>query len=89
MIHSFTVLKLLWHFCEADFPGANLTSEANRRTWVQQQVEYIQMNYLDGINVDFEETIAKSNQVERDGLSLLMWELYGVLKKLNPLYQVS
>ena len=73
----------------ADFPGANLTSAANRHTWVQAQVQYIQTNHLDGINVDFEEEIAKTNQAERDGLSLLMWELYGALKTGNLLYQVN
>ena len=73
----------------AYFSGANLTSAAIRHTWVQAQVQYIQTNFLDGINVDFEEEIAKTNQAERDGLTLLMWELYGALKTKSLLYQVN
>ena len=54
-----------------------------------QQVELIRKNNYDGINVDFEAPISKNNQTVRDGLSLLMWELYESLKAINPHYQVK
>ncbi len=40
----------------------------------------LQENHLDGVNVDFEEAIGKRSISERDGLSLLMWELYKAVK---------
>ena len=72
-----------------DFPVGNLTNEFDRDRWVQQQVDLIKTYSYDGINVDFEAPISRDNQTVRDGLSLLMWELYTSLKAINPHYQVS
>ena len=73
----------------ADFPVANLTSETDRHRWVRQQLDFIQTNNLDGINIDFETPIERWERSERDGLSLIVWEMYKALKSISPYYQVN
>ncbi|CAH1777543.1 unnamed protein product [Owenia fusiformis] len=73
----------------ANIPKSNLTSPVLREAWIQKEIKYIQDNYLDGVNVDFEDAIEKDDDKTRDGLTALMKGLYNGLKHLNQNYQVT
>ena len=62
---------------------ANLTSESDRHRWVKKELDFILKNNLDGINIDIEAPIAKRDQGERDGLSLIVWEMYTRFEKFK------
>ena len=59
----------------ADFNKGNLTNPADRHRWVLEQVNYIENNFLDGINVDYEKGISKDQPKLRDALTSLVKEL--------------
>ena len=63
------------HFIAADIPAANLTVPSDRKLWIAKQVKDAQANFYDGINVDFEAVIKKTDIAGRAGLSALMKEL--------------
>ena len=56
---------------------------------MRQQLDFIQTNNLGGINIDFETPIERWERSERDGLSLIVWEMYKALKSISPYYQVN
>ena len=46
-------------------------------------------NFLDGVNVDFEEGISDKEAPERQGLTLLVKELNEAAKRVSPYTQVT
>ncbi|XP_064634257.1 di-N-acetylchitobiase-like [Lineus longissimus] len=72
-----------------NFPIANLTNLTNRTSWVKTTVSFIQDNYLDGVNFDIEEPIAKNDTRRINALTALVAETSGVLKRLSPHYQIT
>ena len=58
-----------------DFTKGNLTNVSDRRRWVLEQVKYVEDNFLDGLNVDYEKGIRKDQPKLRDGLTALVKEL--------------
>ncbi|KAI0237532.1 Di-N-acetylchitobiase [Lamellibrachia satsuma] len=58
-----------------DFTKGNLTDVSDRHRWVLEQVKYVEDNFLDGLNVDYEKGIRKDQPKLRDGLTALVKEL--------------
>lgn len=62
-----------------DFTKGNLTDAADRHRWVLEQVNYVENNFLDGLNVDYEKGISKDQPKLRDALTALVKELSNAL----------
>ena len=76
-------------FCaSADFPVEALTNSTVRKTWIDQQVNYLVQNKLDGVNIDFEEEINCSDKARIDGFTTLMRELSSSMRAVSPHVQV-
>lgn len=76
-------------FCfSADFAAEALTNSTLRKTWIDQQVNYLVQNKLDGINIDFEEEINCSDKARINGFTVLMTELSSRLRAVSPHVQV-
>ena len=65
----------------ADFTKGNLTDAADRHRWVLEHVKYVEDNFLDGLNVDYERGISKDQPKLRDALTALVRELSDALRR--------
>ena len=65
----------------ADFTKGNLTDAADRHRWVLEHVKYVEDNFLDGLNVDYEQAISKDQPKLRDALTALIRELSDALRR--------
>lgn len=74
---------------KANFPKANLTNETDRSKWVKENLRTVQKNYLDGINIDFEDFIEENRTDQRDGYTSLVNETFQTFKQANKNYQVK
>ncbi|KAK3088727.1 hypothetical protein FSP39_023057 [Pinctada imbricata] len=72
-----------------NFPTSNLTNIDARRMWVKEQLQKTQSNFLDGINIDYEDAIPKDDINVRDGYTQLVSETYETFKNANKNYQVT
>ena len=72
-----------------DFPKANLTSAADRSHWVAQTVQEMEERFLDGVNLDFEESIPRFSATLRDAFTALVRELNAAVKAKVPTGQVG
>ncbi|XP_074660878.1 di-N-acetylchitobiase-like [Tubulanus polymorphus] len=86
--------------CHAHSHGAKIVTVANiekkylkdakkRREWVAERVKYVEENFLDGINFDFEDVIERNDNASRQGYNALVQEAQTTFKKINPYYQVT
>ncbi|CAG2235869.1 CTBS [Mytilus edulis] len=73
----------------ANYPKANMTNSTARAIWVEKQLQLVKNNYLDGINIDFEDAILKNETDIRDAYVMLVLEVYSAFKRLSPVYQVT
>lgn len=73
----------------ANFPKANLTNATDRSKWVKENLRTVQKNYLDGINIDFEDFIEENRTDQRDGYTSLVNETFQTFKQANKNYQVT
>ena len=67
----------------------DLPNEQKRTTWVKENLKSVTDNYLDGINVDFEDSIPKSRKDLKDGYTALIRESFNAFRSANPSYQVG
>lgn len=74
---------------KANFPKANLTNATDRSKWVMENLRTVQKNYLDGINIDFEDFIEENRTDQRDGYTSLVNETFQTFKQANKNYQVK
>lgn len=73
----------------ADFPVEALTNSTVRKTWIDQQVDYLVKNKLDGVNIDFEDEINCSDKARIDGYTVLMKELSSSMRAVSPHVQIT
>lgn len=66
-----------------------MTNSTARAIWVEKQLQLVKNNYLDGINIDFEDAILKNETDIRDAYVMLVLEVYSAFKRLSPVYQVK
>ena len=76
-------------YTSVDFPKNQLCNSTARHTWTSGIINMMKLNFLDGVNVDFEDHISDKEQAEREGLTLLMKELTQAAKQLSPNTQVN
>ena len=55
-------------------PTSVLPNKTARAQWIQQQLDFVDKNYLDGINFDYEEAIPADQIALRDGYTNLVKE---------------
>lgn len=82
------IMKLYFNF-KANFPKENLTNPTDRSKWVKENLQTVQKNYLDGINIDFEDFIDENRTDQRDGYTTLVNETFQTFKQANKNYQVK
>lgn len=75
-------------YFEANYPKANLTNADQRDKWVKDNLNTVQKNYLDGINIDFEDFIPENRLDLRDAYTTLVNATFQAFKKANRNYQV-
>ncbi|KAK3088315.1 hypothetical protein FSP39_017396 [Pinctada imbricata] len=71
------------------FPVKQLENATARTIWVKQNLQRVQDNFLDGLNIDFEEPIRKRYIFEKWAYTALVEEAYKTFKAVNPNYQVT
>lgn len=54
-----------------------------------ENLRTVQKNYLDGINIDFEDFIEENRTDQRDGYTSLVNETFQTFKQANKNYQVK
>ena len=72
-----------------NFPTANLTVEPDRNRWITETMSLIRDNFLDGVNIDFEDEIDHVSPKIRDALTSLVKGLYTSVKKEFPNARVN
>lgn len=68
----------------ADIQVQDLTNHTKRHTWIQQHLEMVVNNFLDGINIDFEAAIPKDRTDLQHGLTKYISELKSEFKQHLP-----
>lgn len=72
----------------ANIASSWLTNSSLRSHWVSTVVNHIQTHSLDGVNIDFEDSVDFTETDKRLGLTLLLQELSRSLKSVSPRAQV-
>ena len=72
----------------ADYPLSNLSNAAMRSKWVSGLIAQVQDGYLDGINIDIEQSIVKDS-ANVSLLTDLVHEAYSQFKAVHSSYQVT
>ena len=70
---------IIW--LKGNFNPSILTDKKQRHQWVVDQLAYVKLHNLDGINVDFESEIFQPDIQTRNGLTAIMKELKEALPK--------
>ena len=73
---------------EANFDKKILKSSFEIKKWINTTLENVHKYKLDGVNLDFEDTIECSDIISREGYNKLVYLLSQKLKALNQKYQV-
>ncbi|KAF2077139.1 hypothetical protein CYY_001524 [Polysphondylium violaceum] len=71
------------------YPITQLANQTYKQQWIEDQVELVKNNFLDGINIDFESSITKNHPLESALLTGLVAETTVALKSVNKDYQIS
>ena len=61
-----------------------LTNATAKAAWINQQLQIVKDNYLDGVNFDYEEAILPSQPEVRDGYTNLVAETTIAFKNYDP-----
>ncbi|KAL8579254.1 hypothetical protein ACOMHN_010838 [Nucella lapillus] len=72
-----------------NYRRSELTNATLRSQWVKRQLGTVRSNFYDGINIDFEDPIARNDSALRAGYTALVRETYQVFKHSDPHYQVT
>ena len=73
----------------ANIPKTLLPNKTARANWVQKELQFVKDNFLDGINIDFEDFILQNETTYRDGYTALVTETFKAFKEASPYYQVT
>ena len=84
---SFSIFWLL--FCAGSIEQFVVVTPTLRHLWVEQQMQIVQDNFLDGLNFDYEHTMLPPEHHYRDAFTALIKETVSGLHSVQPYAQVS
>ncbi|GAM26897.1 hypothetical protein SAMD00019534_100720 [Acytostelium subglobosum LB1] len=72
-----------------DYPANQLTNETYKADWIAEQISSVQASFYDGINIDFESQIPKTDPFMAALLTALVTDVTLAFKNINQGYQIS